>query len=761
MDENLCRICGDGDGDGEPLFHPCKCTGSIRHIHEVCLVKWLSIRSTGRSDSSNSFSFDTLEGVKCELCGHSFQFSPEYSSDYSTHGGLGFSLRLSLEIIRSLIATAVRRSMPVLTLVGWVVVFPITMGFFLLLSLSLLFRTNLNLYGQSVLSARASGVRIYFVGSMVAMVGSVALDRVLRARRALRERSWRMYILMGLIGLAASLTLLTVPYFTGRAVLGLILHECMRFSIESTVCLSLGRNHGPLTDFNHDVSLVTIGSVAWFLVGTLATMSYRMYTAGFSVIVQSVAEFFRKSSRSVSSFFVPLLVGHLMTPLLPDWIVLWISEQTQGAQILLTIATGCAITTPTVFVQKYFFEIFFSPLSNTPLLRLLLRGRSASEPISASGILIRAVVQLCVLYGAVKPVWGFLTASSILPVDVSVSSGIGSPLVLPFELFYAHILVPLLLNTPRVPDHFRRWWTRIERARDLYLLGANSMLIALVGLVTLVLASSVALLILVGLPISLGRLIVGKGDDVVAYPLGLLIALLTVHLVVRLIPGGRLRARSTATSSLRTKFWISLASLLLTVVSVGIVLPVVVGVSFQLGAVLALRRLSFALPVASPEPVTWWTQTLPVWIIGVMLIKICGALAGVGAVPRWRSTLDRIKHLSETEGWASRSVQDLIRKSVVIPVVVWCVKACITPYVIGVVVEKTTGLRISELAVLAFWLLTLGLRYIAPWLATALARQKEMALKRRYLVRTKLCNFAPAVAGVHELVGVIHRSPNP
>jgi hypothetical protein len=127
-----------------------------------------------------------------------------------------------------------------------------------------------------------------------------------------------------------------------------------------------------------------------------------------------------------------------------------------------------------------------------------------------------------------------------------------------------------------------------------------------------------------------------------------------------------------------------------------------------------------------------------------MLIKICGALAGVGAVPRWRSTLDRIKHLSETEGWASRSVQDFIRKSVVIPVVLWCVKTCIAPYVIGVVAEKTTGLRISELAVLAFWLLTLGLRYIAPWLATALARQKELALKRRYLVRTKLCNFAPA-----------------
>lgn len=38
--EMVCRICRM-PGDEEPLYHPCKCSGSIRYVHSSCLSKWL------------------------------------------------------------------------------------------------------------------------------------------------------------------------------------------------------------------------------------------------------------------------------------------------------------------------------------------------------------------------------------------------------------------------------------------------------------------------------------------------------------------------------------------------------------------------------------------------------------------------------------------------------------------------------------------------------------------------------------------------
>jgi hypothetical protein len=33
-DQNSCRICGAPSELGQPLFHPCKCSGTIRYIHQ-------------------------------------------------------------------------------------------------------------------------------------------------------------------------------------------------------------------------------------------------------------------------------------------------------------------------------------------------------------------------------------------------------------------------------------------------------------------------------------------------------------------------------------------------------------------------------------------------------------------------------------------------------------------------------------------------------------------------------------------------------
>ncbi|KAF2714459.1 hypothetical protein K504DRAFT_528792 [Pleomassaria siparia CBS 279.74] len=61
-DADTCRICrGEGTTD-EPLFFPCKCSGSIKYVHQECLMEWLS-------HSQKKY---------CELCKTSFRFTKLY-----------------------------------------------------------------------------------------------------------------------------------------------------------------------------------------------------------------------------------------------------------------------------------------------------------------------------------------------------------------------------------------------------------------------------------------------------------------------------------------------------------------------------------------------------------------------------------------------------------------------------------------------------------------------------------------------------------
>ncbi|XP_062500948.1 E3 ubiquitin-protein ligase MARCHF6-like isoform X2 [Corticium candelabrum] len=65
MEGDICRVCRSEGTQERPLFHPCVCTGSIKHIHQECLVLWLS-------HSGKEY---------CELCKHRFSFQPIYSPD--------------------------------------------------------------------------------------------------------------------------------------------------------------------------------------------------------------------------------------------------------------------------------------------------------------------------------------------------------------------------------------------------------------------------------------------------------------------------------------------------------------------------------------------------------------------------------------------------------------------------------------------------------------------------------------------------------
>ena len=61
-DLDTCRICrGEGSRE-EPLFYPCKCSGSIKFVHQNCLMEWLS----------------HSQKKHCELCKTPFRFTKLY-----------------------------------------------------------------------------------------------------------------------------------------------------------------------------------------------------------------------------------------------------------------------------------------------------------------------------------------------------------------------------------------------------------------------------------------------------------------------------------------------------------------------------------------------------------------------------------------------------------------------------------------------------------------------------------------------------------
>ena len=60
----MCRIC-HGDGEEEELIRPCRCTGTVKHAHQSCILRWVS-KSGNQTCELCNFKFKTRkESVKC------------------------------------------------------------------------------------------------------------------------------------------------------------------------------------------------------------------------------------------------------------------------------------------------------------------------------------------------------------------------------------------------------------------------------------------------------------------------------------------------------------------------------------------------------------------------------------------------------------------------------------------------------------------------------------------------------------------------
>nr|GEY25083.1 probable E3 ubiquitin ligase SUD1 isoform X2 [Tanacetum cinerariifolium] len=65
---DVCRICRNTGDVDNPLRYPCACSGSIKFVHQDCLLQWLN-HSNARH---------------CEVCKHPFSFSPVYAENAPT-----------------------------------------------------------------------------------------------------------------------------------------------------------------------------------------------------------------------------------------------------------------------------------------------------------------------------------------------------------------------------------------------------------------------------------------------------------------------------------------------------------------------------------------------------------------------------------------------------------------------------------------------------------------------------------------------------
>ncbi|KAI0048750.1 hypothetical protein FA95DRAFT_1007728 [Auriscalpium vulgare] len=68
-DVDTCRICSAPAEPEQPLFYPCKCSGTIRYIHQDCLTTWLA----------------HSKKKTCDVCKHPYAFTKVYAEDMPQH----------------------------------------------------------------------------------------------------------------------------------------------------------------------------------------------------------------------------------------------------------------------------------------------------------------------------------------------------------------------------------------------------------------------------------------------------------------------------------------------------------------------------------------------------------------------------------------------------------------------------------------------------------------------------------------------------
>lgn len=87
--ERICRICYD-DQSQEKLISPCKCSGSVKWVHNSCLQKWIDISKKN----------------ECSTCKYTYKYQKEYTKKFYKYLDHSYVPKL-LTIIFILITTII------------------------------------------------------------------------------------------------------------------------------------------------------------------------------------------------------------------------------------------------------------------------------------------------------------------------------------------------------------------------------------------------------------------------------------------------------------------------------------------------------------------------------------------------------------------------------------------------------------------------------------------------------------------------------
>ncbi|KAK6543975.1 hypothetical protein TWF694_000693 [Orbilia ellipsospora] len=101
--DETCRICRSEGTQEEPLYHPCKCSGSIKYVHQECLMEWLQ----------------HSQKKHCELCKTSFRFTKVYDPHMPTTLPFLVFLKLAFKHLSGLVVQILRLSSVLFVWLFW------------------------------------------------------------------------------------------------------------------------------------------------------------------------------------------------------------------------------------------------------------------------------------------------------------------------------------------------------------------------------------------------------------------------------------------------------------------------------------------------------------------------------------------------------------------------------------------------------------------------------------------------------------------
>jgi hypothetical protein len=691
-----------------PLFHPCRCAGSIRHIHEECLVRWISIKSSANKsrDDGATHSDDRL---LCEICGFEVQFRPVLSSEYK-----GDSLRTTclifLEIITGLFKTTWLNVRPIVGLCSFGLIVPFLVG--------LVITANTSLFASVQYWNMVSTVpNILENATAICLIGYIG------TALSVPHCTW-----LG-VRLALALAPLIGPVsWTATVVVGGLITSSSVFSDVSADILNCLRGTGVLG---------SISAIIWGLIHR-------------SAATREISYYSKLAYHGICLVIVPLTVGVMATYGSPidRYIVPDDEDLTSLSEFMpfLSVFVFYFILGAMLMVGIHaYHEYFWREVVTRDIRRRLkihwsvvasMLGRNTIRAESESfGTMIELVgLGFFGIFFGISPVVRILQKLDLCPVwGLTIPDHESSSLnIIPIEIFYMHLLIPMVLAAPPVPSIVQRVCSRLKARfhRSLSQSASDESMIVRIFVVRQLLFNF-AFATILGFPTLVGRVVLGRNDSL-SFTIGSVGTLAILHAVFRSVYAVETYMRNGI-----MKGWFRrVCSTVIVAIVVFALIPILAGFSFHLAFLIPLQELHkttgrIAIIVSDSR----LAQVIPVWIIGLMMLKVAIALS---SLRRHQHPLMRVYFLNGVfdPGFQS-GVLGLSRK-----VVFALTVHALVPAGVGLGLEHY-GL-ISEFTrkhVLAAYIAALAIvRVVVPKTHSWWRNQRAAAFQKKFVVKRQLQN---------------------